>query len=99
MIELGTRMYSHYSSAESYENKIDRIFWSVPPWASRNMFLSCPKFPSPFDFHVKGLSDHSPVAFSCSCRTSAAEHHRSIPSFITRSKVYRDVLKGIEQTQ
>ena len=48
LVELGTRTYSHYSSAENYENEIDRIFWSIPPWASRHMFLSCPKFPSPF---------------------------------------------------
>ena len=78
LVELGTRTYSHYSSAEQYENKIDRIFWSIPPWASRHMFLSCPKFPSAFNFHRQGLSDHSPVAFQCSSRSSSNHQHRSI---------------------
>eukprot|EP00973_Karenia_brevis_P049052 6804050-Karenia_brevis.AAC.1 len=89
IIELSTQPYTHFNSADQYENRIDRLFWSVPPWASRLMALTRPNFPPPRNFHRKGLSDHSPVAFVCGPRTPSPPEYRPVPSFVTKSPEYR----------
>eukprot|EP00973_Karenia_brevis_P044919 6220216-Karenia_brevis.AAC.1 len=51
LVEVDTHRFTHYSSAENYENRIDRVFWSLPPWATRLLSVSKPIFPPASAMH------------------------------------------------
>ena len=44
LIEIETSPHSHYSKAGNFESRIDRLWWSVPPWLSRLLAVHKPVF-------------------------------------------------------
>ena len=99
MTEMSTQSCTHYSSKRGfeYESRIDRIFWSMPPWATRQINSVQPRFSSPFDLHADGLSGHSPVGFVASPTGQMHPSLRPIPSFITRHTFYRRRVHELEK--
>eukprot|EP00973_Karenia_brevis_P031451 4339301-Karenia_brevis.AAC.1 len=94
--ELATHNLTHYSSKGRYENRLDRIFTTLPTWALRQLSVVTPHFMSAYQYHSNKLSDHSPVGVIISPRSSLPPPSRSIPSFVTKHPIYKQIIRLLE---
>ena len=69
LVEVDTHGFTHFSAEGRFESRIDRIWWSIPPWISRLMNVSKSVFPPAHSFHTSGTSDHAPVGIKLHPRT------------------------------
>ena len=97
LVEIESHDHTHYSSEGNFENAIDRIFWSVPAWASRLMNINKSTFLPAHSMHMRGLSDHSPIGFSVSPLSSTPPSVRRIPPFVTRHPYFKRILLQFEK--
>eukprot|EP00973_Karenia_brevis_P025641 3537365-Karenia_brevis.AAC.1 len=96
MVEIDTHSCTHYCKEGNYENRLDRIFWSLPPWASRHLSIVRPYFAPAQEYHGRKLSDHSPVGVSVSPRAGMHPSLRPIPSFVSKHPYFRAMLQQLE---
>ena len=69
--------------------RLDRIFWSKPPWSTRFLDISGGTLGFPDQMHRDGLSDHSPVTLSARSVDRHRVEDRPIPSWVTYSPQFR----------
>eukprot|EP00973_Karenia_brevis_P047406 6581730-Karenia_brevis.AAC.1 len=94
--ELDLGVNTHFSSEGLFENRIDRAFWTLPPWAVRLLNVVRPVFPPPQHMHKEDLSDHSPIAICVSSQPPTSPGTRPIPSYVTKHPFYRMILQQYE---
>ena len=97
MVEIDTHPFTHFCKKGNFESRIDRLFWTIPPWISRHCSLFKPVFPPAHNYNARGLSDHAPTGVCLSPRTPVSPTHQPIPSFVTRHPLFRDNLAKIEE--
>ena len=66
LVEVCTSSPTHFSSAQLYLNKLDRIFTSVPRTSLCLFQQNSGTVIDPVEWVVKGLSDHAPVFWEVS---------------------------------
>ena len=97
LIEIETHDHTHFCPKGDFHSRLDRIFWSAPPWASRLFSLIKPVFPPAQRLHELHLSDHSPIGISISPRASLPPANRPIPSFVTTHPHYKTMVRYYEK--
>eukprot|EP00973_Karenia_brevis_P018535 2542049-Karenia_brevis.AAC.1 len=97
MTELDTHQFTHYSSNGHFESRIDRVFWSLPPWCVKALSILRPNFPPAHTMNSQRLSDHSPVAIVVSPSSPLSPSSRPIPSFVTKHPHYRKMIAEVEK--
>eukprot|EP00973_Karenia_brevis_P080911 11224261-Karenia_brevis.AAC.1 len=96
LVELETQPYTHYCKAEGFESRIDRVWWSLPPWMTRLMSITRVNYQPAHSFHSKGLSDHAPNGFILAPSSPLPLHNQPIPSFVSRHPIYKSMLADYE---
>lgn len=86
----------HFCSKGKFENRIDRIFWSVPSWVVKFVSLVTPAPLSPHNLNLKGIRDHIPIGFIMSGTVFTPPSSRPIPSFVTKHPLFSKTLRHDE---
>ena len=97
LTEIENHSHTHYSKEGNFESRLDRAFWTLPPWINRHMRTYKHTFKSAYQYHQNGVSDHSPIGLTISPRSSLPPDQRPIPSFVIRHPLFRENLAKIEE--
>ena len=94
LLEVDPGDYNHYDAGSEKLSRLTRCFVSAPTWLAQHLEIEA-RSPDPVCLFEKGISDHSPLLVSIGRVGGTNSPAFKIPSFITKSAAYKNIVKEL----
>eukprot|EP00973_Karenia_brevis_P077309 10739252-Karenia_brevis.AAC.1 len=95
--ELYQSKPTRYNKTNHTESRLDRILTATPSWLLKMLEVDIHLHESPLATFRKGRSDHAMLISSMQLRCPKALNRRPIPRWVTKTKVYADLIRKAAQ--